>query len=216
MNVYTHSRLGCLVALCMTSSVFGQEKPNLEPPISTSKLQISRSPDPDALASFRFATAEINDEGKIQIVTKSAIQKLLVETPSAPASKLDPRGIRVEEEFEREYTVYRNVMEVDKDGKEVEVSKPEKRTRTQTVVRYRKRTLKEQGEFDKLIAEQKAKQEAGEVPQPIPVTVAVDVLSTTTKTEVDENGKKTKVRVVGLRPRELTIQRGKTITEEIH
>lgn len=215
MHAQIRIAIGCFLALCLSSTAPAQSTFDLEPPITASQSQITRSPDPASLPSFRFATAEFEGQGKISIATKSASQQMKAPMPGNPAPGLDPRGIRYTEEKEREYTVYRKFIQKDKDGKEVEVSKPEKKTRKSTVTRYRERNEEEQAEFKKRVAEQKAKQDAGEIPVPAVATRVEEEYNTSlTKNTVDEDGNQIRVRVCEPRTRTVVVYRGESTTEE--
>ena len=215
MNSSTHNVLGILIVFCLTSAAFGQGTFDLEPPITASRTQIIRSPDPDALPSFQFATAELDDQGNVKIATKSATQKMVVPMPNRAAADLDPRGIRVVENIEKDYTVMQKFIETDKNGKEIEVSKPVAKVRTAPVARYRKRTPEEKVEFEQRLAELKAKRESGEIPAPaVLVKVDVEYPTTTTESIVDEDGREFTVRVSNQRTRLSNVYRGKSITEE--
>ena len=217
MNAQIQNAIGCLVVvLCFASSALAQSTFDLEPPITASPSQIARSPDPATLPSFRFATAEFIGEGQIQIATKTAVQQMKAPMPTRlPPPELDPRGIRYTEETEREYTVYRKFIEKDENGDEVEVSKPEKRTRKGTVTRYRDRNEEEQVEFEKRIAELKAKQEAGEIPTPaVPARVEEEYSANLTRSVVDDDGNEIRVRVCEPRTRTVVVYRGESRTIE--
>ena len=212
---FFYGSLGCLLCFCWTGIVSAQSTFDLEPPVEVSKAQLTLSPDPDALTRFRFATAEINEFGKITVATKMATQTLMSPMPGTVKSELDPRGIRVTEKKEKEYTVYRKFIEKDKDGNEVEVNKPEKKTRTVSVTRYRERTAEEQAEFAKRVAEIEAMRESGEMPL-LAVAKRVDQEYTINVSEkgVDKNGEEVTRRVAKHRTRNIVVYRGETETKE--
>ena len=215
MKTPTCSGIGCLIAFCLTNTTFAQGTFDLEPPITASPLQIGRSPDPAKLHSYQFATAEIDDKGDMTIAVKAAKQTLLAPSGKTFGTEFDPRGIRVTEQVEREYTVFRKVIEKDKDGNDIEVSKPEKKTRTVTTTRYRDRTPKEQEELEKRIAERKAKEESGEIPKSsTSQRIQEEYATTISKRVVNKEGKEVTVRTIDLRKRNVVVQRGESITEE--
>jgi len=205
--------LGCV--LCLSSVVSAQSTFDLEPPIDASKAQITLSPEPNAISGFRFATAEIDDAGNITVATKTATQRLTSPMPGAVPPALDPRGIRVTEKKEREYTVYRKFIEEDENGKEVEVSKPEKKKRQVSITRYRDRTPEEQVEFENKLAEREAMQKSGEIPTPaVAQRVNQEYIINISEKGVDKNGEEIMQRVAKQRSRSVVVYRGETITEE--
>lgn len=156
--------LGCLLTLCLASATFAQSTSDLEPPITASSFQIGRSPDPAAIHSYQFATAEIDDQGDITIATKTAKQTLMAPDPNSTGTEFDPRGIRV--------------------------------TKNNGALRYRDRTPEEQADFEKRVAERKAKQESGELPKPATSErIQEEYVSSVTKKIVDKEGKVILVRV---------------------
>ena len=175
--------LGCLLTLCLASATFAQSTSDLEPPITASSFQIGRSPDPAAIHSYQFATAEIDDQGDITIATKTAKQTLMAPDPNSTGTEFDPRGIRV--------------------------------TKNNGALRYRDRTPEEQADFEKRVAERKAKQESGELPKPATSErIQEEYVSSVTKKIVDKEGKVILVRGLELRERSVWVLRGQSTTEE--
>lgn len=138
-----------------------QSTANIEPPVqaSTNSTQAIMSPDPDALPVFRFATAELNEDGNVTIATKQSTQTLVAPMPKTPSAELDPKGIRYTENMSQTYTVAIPYTETDEDGNTKTKMRHETRTRTIPVTRYRKRNAEQQAEFEKRVAEEKEKQE---------------------------------------------------------
>ncbi len=172
------------------------------------------SPDPDAIPVFKFATAELDGDGKITIATKRATQKLVAPMAKPVDPELDPRGIHYTENVTQNYTVQRVVKEKDKDGKEVLKTVAETRTRTVPLSRFRKRNAEEQAEFEKKVAEKK-KEGANSDEAKIAAAVATNVTQeyeVQVPYSVEEDGKAVTKTRAEKRTRTIVVYRGKTET----
>lgn len=149
-----------LLAIPSASKCEAQSTYDMEPPLQAkADSTLAMSPDPDALPVFKFATAELTEDGKIKIATKAPIQSLVAPMPGAVDPEFDPRGIVSTENVTQNYTVMVPYTETLGDGTQVQKTRTETRTRMVPVRRFRKRNAEEQEEFEKLVAEKK-KQDA--------------------------------------------------------
>ena len=216
MKAYFPGCMSLVFAAACWSACFAQSSFDLEPPIqaNTDSSQVTMSPDPDALPVFKFATAELDDDGNITIATKHATQKLVAPIQEAVDPEIDPRGIAYIEKVAQKFTVFRVVKEKDEDGNEVDTPVPETRTRTVPMTRYRKRTEKEQAEYEKKVAEHE-KEQANSKEEKIAVAVPTTVsqpYQVSVPEKVEEDGKIVTKTRVETRTRAITVYRGKTET----
>ncbi|QEG23924.1 hypothetical protein [Mariniblastus fucicola] len=190
---------------------------DLEPPIqaSTNSSQVTLSPDPAALPVFRFATAEFDDAGNLNIVTKHATQTLVAPMPGQIDPELDPKGIPYTEKVTQTYTVAVPYTEKDDDGNVVSKIRTETRTRQVPLTRYRARNAEEQAEFEARVAEHKAELEAAgddvinpAVPKNVTMEYTVNVPQ-----PVTEDGKVVMKTRAETRKRTVVVYRGKSETK---
>ena len=154
-----NSFLFLIFLVVSVDTLAAQATSNIEPPVQASdSTQAIMSPDPDALPVFRFATAELDDDGKVTIATKTSTQTLVAPMPKQPPAGLDPKGVRYTEDVTQNYTVAVPYTEKDDDGNVTTKMRHETRTRTIPVTRYRKRNAGEMAEFKERVAEEKKKQ----------------------------------------------------------
>ena len=137
------------------------------------------SPDPNAIPTFAFVVASLNDDGKIKITRSFPKQEPLAVTATA-------NGIPYTEVVTQNFTVQVPYTEQVGD-KRITRMRTETRTRKVPITRIRKRTPEEQKEFD----EKMAKGNPGDVKPvvkqvsipyvvQVPVTVEVDGKPVTT------------------------------------
>lgn len=201
-------------ALNLHAQANAQSTFDLEPPIHADSAQVALSPDPDAIPVFRFATAEVDESGQIRIATKSATQTLVAPMPGPVDPEIDPRGIPYTEKVTQNYTVHRVVKEKDKDGKEVRVTKAETRSRVVPVTRYRKRNEEQQAEFEKKVAEHKAKEkDSGNPEAAVATKVEQEYTVNVPERIINENGDVTMQTKAQTRTRTITVYRGETKTD---
>jgi hypothetical protein len=155
-----------LLATRTTSTCVAQSTFDMEPPLQAkADTTLTMSPDPKALPVFKFATAELTEEGKIKIATKVPVQTLVAPMPGSIDPELDPQGIHFTENVTQNYTVMVPYTETLDDGTQVQRTRAETRTRTVAVQRMRKRTAEEQKEFEELVAK-KEKEDAANGSKP--------------------------------------------------
>ena len=197
----------CLVSsVLFVNVVVGQSTYDLKPPMQseTETNKIKLSPDPNAIPTFTFAVASLNENGKVQIIRSVAKQQ-----PLPPAAPDDSAGIPYTENVAQTYTVAVPYTETVK-GKPVTRTRMETRTRTVPVTRIRKRTAEEQKEYEERIAGEPKKPDAPkrEVKQ---IEIAYDV-QVPHQAVVD--GKNTTVIKTVQRMRLQNVERGETETKE--
>ena len=85
------------------STILAQSNHDLAPPIQVDSTQLEMSPDPQALATFKFAMAKLNDDGEVEVATTIATQKLVA--PLAPKGKDLAEGIPYTDTVKQTYAV---------------------------------------------------------------------------------------------------------------
>ena len=161
MRRVTFSLFALAILLVVDLPLMAQSNHDLAPPMQadTDSSQVQYSPDPDALPTFRFATAKLNEDGMIVVSTTNVAQKMIAALPGSVAGVDNAAGIPYTENVTQQYTVAVPYTEM-VDGVAVQRIRTETRTRTVPVTRFRKRNAAEQAEFDEKMAERK-KEEAG-------------------------------------------------------
>ncbi|MFK7768843.1 MAG: hypothetical protein AB8B55_16605 [Mariniblastus sp.] len=208
-------------AVSANTALDAQSNFDLDPPLQadTNSQQVIMSPDPSALPVFRFATAEVSDDGMAKVSTTAVTQTLVAPSPgsSSVSPELNPRGIIYTENVTQNYTVM--VPETTTvDGKKTTIMRTETRTRTVPVKRFRKRNAEEQAEFEKKLAESKKKAaEKGEDAKPViepakMVQITTPYTVTVPYTEIVDGVPTTRTRQE-TRTRSMQVMRGKTETK---
>ena len=213
----THSTALSLVFLATCGTLCAaQSNFDLEPPMqaSTNSAQVTMSPDPDALPVFKFATAELDDDGNITIATKKVKQQLVAPRQATVAAELDPSGIRYTENVTQTYTVTVPYTETDDDGNNIQKFRTETRTRTVPVMRYRKRNAEEQAKFEKKVAAHEAKMKEEDKTKVAPAKATQVQQSYQVNVPYTENvdGEEIARTRSEMRTRTVTVYRGKTNT----
>lgn len=210
----------CSLTFALTCSAVAtaQSTFDMEPPLQANprSSEFAMSSDPDALPLFRFAMAEVDDDGNIVIATKSAKQELVAPMAAQIDPERDPKGIRYTENVAQNYTVSVPYTEKDDDGNTTTKMRVETRTRTVPVVRYRKRNDEEQAEFEKKVVEHEAKIKSGEIKEPeikpaVPTQVTQEYQVQVPYTVVEDGKNVTRTRAE-TRTRMVMVLRGKTET----
>lgn len=181
---------------------------DVEPPLQaeTESADILTSPDPNALPTFAFVVASLNDDGRIEIKRSVPEQERLVMPGNAQTV-----GVPYTENVVQTFTVMVPYTEV-VDGKPVTRMRAEKRTRTVPVTRIRrvKPDAKKPQEPDK----QKPDDPDEKQPDPdkpvvkqvsVPYTVKIPFMVTVDGKQVTKYREETRMRTV-------SVVRGKTKT----
>ncbi|MEL7499143.1 MAG: hypothetical protein AAFN77_16165 [Planctomycetota bacterium] len=200
------------LVLIPVSWVTAQSDFDLEPPPQADVRfpQFDSSPDPDALPTFQFATAEIKN-GKLVIATSELQQKLIAPMANETDPQLDPRGVRIVEKVMQNYVVHVPYTEM-ADGKPIQKIRQETRVRKVPVTRYRQRTEEEQKEFEAAVA--KAKNQKKDTTQVPPAKKEIVTTNYHVMVPVTEmvDGKEVRRFLREQRTRTTSVLRGKTQT----
>ena len=201
--------LATIFYLSTSTMALAQSNHDLAPPLQVDSTQLEMSPDPQALATFKFAMAKLNDDGEVEVATTIATQKLVA--PLAPKGRNLSKGIPYTETVEQTYTVHVPYTEV-VDGKSVTRVRAETRTRKVPVTRIRKRNAEEQAEYDaKMAKEKKTKKDEPEVEYAKQESVTTTFSIQVPYTEIVDGKPVTKTRTE-TRTRTINVMRGKTKT----
>ena len=197
-----------------SDGLFAQSNFDLQPPIQAdvNSGEIQHSPDPSGLGTYQFGTMEIDENGKVTIMTMSATQNLLAPSPGLENPSLNPKGVPYTERVQQTYTVMVPYTE-NVNGNPVTKMRAETRTRLVNVTRFRKRNEKEQAEFEKKLAEAKAKGEDKPTMEPAKLQVRdVKYRVTVPYTEMVDGQPQNKTRTE-VRTRKIQVLTGKTETK---
>ena len=204
----TCSRLLICLSLAFLISDFAvaQSTFDLEPPMQseTETDKILMAADPNAIPTFTFAVARIDEDGKVQIVRSIPNQQAL-----PPAAPDESAGIPYTENVTQNYTVAVPYTE-NVNGKVVTRTRMETRTRTVPVTRIRPRNAEEQAEYEKRIAKEPKKPAA---PKRETKTIQVPYDVQVPHAEVVD-GRNTTVMKRIRRMRTVNVVRGETETKE--
>jgi len=198
-----------LAILVCVNNAEGQSNFDVEPPIQAdlNSQQVIMSPDPGALPTFKFAVAEVNDDGNITVATAGAKQTLLAN--EAPP---DPRMEVFTENVTQDYTVMVPYQEKLADGKVVTKTRAEKRSRTVAVQKFRARKLTPE-QLEKIKTQEENDKKEGKLDNLVKTEMVATPYNVTIPFIVTIDGKQVTRYRQETRMRTVQVKRGNTKTE---